>query len=456
MSNHKLQRDYESLIPTIQHLSMAAQFVSGATAAVGIYIVILEKMPFSLKLVAIGLTIILTTIIIGSFEGGIRKLFPYWIRQILNWLFDEELEHKKPRKIRVVLFLMLCIMLVPLILGTTLASWKASPDLVAYTTPPPPIKDLTMVADHLDGTLNSLLQQFNQDQARDSIHHNQRLAIERTQWESQISAQNAERKRYLKLYAEGHAWAKGVADKIKNKTIPGLKAQMQSELGALSTTYTLSQDSLRQLKQTALLHEQKNKTDILQSTQNYNRSALDRTQHSVEKWGGFLAVLAIIATFFTLFCLSFIEAYKAGVLPDGQGVTPPTGSRTRRRNTAYPNTQQHLEVQTVSRHNSYPNQRDNFVAQDTQPVSTSAVSPPTEHTTIQTQREINFVGIDNLIKRTRQQYKRSMDPSKSLESRTTNAEKARENITFLRSLGVKVEVDPEEEGKLMVVKREVG
>ena len=84
----RLQSDYEDLIPTIHRLSLATQFISGSTAAVGIFIVILGKLPIAIKLLPILLSTILTFIIIGSFEGGIRKIFPYWIRQILNWFFD--------------------------------------------------------------------------------------------------------------------------------------------------------------------------------------------------------------------------------------------------------------------------------------------------------------------------------------------------------------------------------
>lgn len=76
--------------------------------------------------------------------------------------------------------------------------------------------------------------------------------------------------------------------------------------------------------------------------------------------------------------------------------------------------------------------------------------------TITREIETDYVSIDKLIKRTRQQYKRSKDPNKSSSSRAANAQKAAENIALLRSLGVQVDGNPDEQGKLIIYQREVG
>lgn len=439
MQKSNLERDYASLIPTIKYLSLAAQFLSGATASVGIYVVILEKIPIPVKLLAITFTIILTFIIIGSFEGGIRKLFPYWIRQILNWLFEENQEDKKPKNIRIVLFVMLCILLVPLIIGTTIASWKASPDLVAYASPTPSIKELDIVAQQLDNSSLPIIYQFDADISRDSIRYQKQFETEEAKWDALIEAEQVKRKKYLRLYSNGHNWAKGSAAKIKNTTIPNLKIKKQDALSQINKEQSNSMDSLRFAKQALLRQNQADKSRILQSTQVYNESTLFKSNNSIEKWGGFLAVLAIVATFFTLFCLSFVEAYKAGILPNGRGVVP--SGKT------------HKSTHK-STHKLYPNLKDEIpLTQTPVPQYTPISLTPKPNTN--TQKEApTIVFIEKLVKRTRQQYKRGFAPNGTPKSRAVNRQKALENIGFLRSLGIQV-IEDEKTGRLQIEKQEV-
>ena len=68
---------------------------------------------------------------------------------------------------------------------------------------------------------------------------------------------------------------------------------------------------------------------------------------------------------------------------------------------------------------------------------------------------MDFVSIDKLIKRTRMQWQRSLDTSKELEHRTNNRQKAEENITFLRSIGISVSTDATDDSKLIISKREI-
>ena len=452
----KLQRDYENLIPTIQRLSLAAQFVSGVTGAFGIYVVIYEKLPITIKLIAIAVTAILTLIIIGSFEGGIRKLYPFWIRQILNWFFDSEVEDKKPKSIRVVLFVMLFIMLVPLVIGTTISSWKASPDLVAFTSPPPQLADLKNVSLELNSSTQQVLGHIEKDIFRDSILFQKKISAETNKWNTKIEAQKSLRKSFLRKHNRGHVWAKSHADKIYNKVIPNLKSSKGDALLAIQNDWNRSVDSLRNFKSTTLLQEQSNKEKIIQSTLISNNSALQNSKINIEKWGGFLAVLAIIATFFTMFCLSFIEAYKAGILPKGIGVIPPVTPHTPKRkwefwknNSIDTNVDSSPSVTPLSVSHT---QAETFVPQGIQPEKPSHTNVDTQH---QHTQNYEMVSIDNLIKRTRQQYARSKDTTRPAETIENNRRKAEKNIDFLRSIGVKVEVDLENERRLIIDRREI-
>ena len=88
----------------------------------------------------------------------------------------------------------------------------------------------------------------------------------------------------------------------------------------------------------------------------------------------------------------------------------------------------------------------NYVAQhNPQPLSITH-----KHT-----QQLDFVSIDKLIKRTRMQWKRSHDTTKDETHRITNRQKAVENIAFLQSLGVSVQVDKLDEAKLIIYKREI-
>lgn len=448
----KLQRDYENLIPTIQRLSLAAQFVSGVTGAFGIYVVIYEKLPITIKLIAITITAILTLIIIGSFEGGIRKLYPFWIRQILNWFFDSEVEDKKPKSIRVVLFVMLFIMLVPLVIGTTISSWKASPDLVAFTSPTPTLVDLKNVSLELNSSTQQILQQFEKDIKRDSIRFQKELAAEKSKWITKIKEQKIKRKSFLRKHDNGHIWAKSHADKIRDKVIPNLNSLMQSSLLDIQKEWSQTMDSLQSIKGNILLLEQKNKNQVVNSTLASNKNAIQNSKINIEKWGGFLAVLAIISTFFTMFCLSFIEAYKAGILPSGVGISPPLNPNTPKqkwefwKNNSFDTTQE-LKDSSIS-HSQSPTQAETFVPQKTQLTKSSATQ--LKHT-----NNYEMVSIDNLIKRTRQQYARSKDTTRPDETRENNRRKAEKNIEFLKSIGVKVEFDLENEKRLIIDRREI-
>ena len=53
------------------------------------------------------------------------------------------------------------------------------------------------------------------------------------------------------------------------------------------------------------------------------------------------------------------------------------------------------------------------------------------------------------------QWKRSLDTNKDETHRTTNRQKAVENIAFLKSLGVLVKVDKLDETKLIIHKKEI-
>ncbi len=451
----KLQRDYENLIPTIQWLSLAAQFVSGVTGAFGIYVVIYEKLPITIKLIAIAVTAILTIIIIGSFEGGIRKLYPFWIRQILNWFFDSEAEDKKPKSIRVVLFVMLFIMLVPLVIGTTISSWKASPDLVAFTSPPPQLADLKNVSLELNSSTQQVLGHIEKDIFRDSILFQKKISAETNKWDTKIEEQKTLRKSFLRKHNRGHAWAKSHADKIYNKVIPNLKSSKSHALLVIQNDWNRSVDSLRNFKSTTLLQEQRNKEKILQSTLTSNNSALQNSKINIEKWGGFLAILAIVATFFTMFCLSFIEAYKAGILPKGIGVIPPlTPHEPKRKWEFWKNNSidTNVELSPTPSLSVSHTQAETFVPQKMHLDKSSPTNVDTQHPHPQ---NYEMVSIDNLIKRTRQQYARSKDTTRPAETIENNRRKAEKNIEFLRSIGVKVEVDLENERKLIIDRREI-
>ncbi|MFK8004996.1 MAG: hypothetical protein AB8H03_01435, partial [Saprospiraceae bacterium] len=418
--------------------------------------VIYEKLPITIKLIAIAVTAILTLIIIGSFEGGIRKLYPFWIRQILNWFFDSEPEDKKPKSIRVVLFVMLFIMLVPLVIGTTISSWKASPDLVAFTSAPPTVVDLKKVSLELNSSTQQILQEFEKDMNRDSIIFQKKLVAEKSKWIAKINEQKAKRKSFLRKHDRGHIWAKSHADKIKDKVIPNLNSLMQSSLLDIQNEWNQSLDSLRTTKKTTLLNEQKNKNQVMKSTLASNNNAIQNSKINIEKWGGFLAVLAIIATFFTMFCLSFIEAYKAGILPSGIGIIPPITPQTPKRKwefwkNNYPDTTQDLIASSPPLSVSHT-QAETFVPQKKQSNQTSDTQSNTQlhHT-----QNYEMVSIDNLIKRTRQQYARSKDTTRPTETIENNRRKAEKNINFLRSIGVKVEFDLENEKKLIIDRREI-
>ena len=352
------------------------------------------------------------------------------MRQILNWLFDKKEEDKKPRSIRVVLFVMLCILLMPLIIGTTIASWKASPDLVTYTTPVAITKDLDQLASELDSTTQVLLIDIDKDRSRDSILFEKSIQAEKEKWEAKIEEAEIKERRYRKLYANGHSWAGGSAAKIKNEILPKIKSDMASSIMTLHTQSKLFADSLIQVKNALLFQRQQEKATLLANQKIQNEEQLFKTETNIEKWSNFLAILAIIATFFTLFCFTFIEAYKAGVLKetseeDDPDVShPPTPLRA-----ATINTQKILDEILV-------------------PQSTPQLVNNNQIT------QIDFVSLDKLIKRTRMQWKRSK-VGNTEESRGENLKKAKENIAFLKAIGIQVEVDKEQPTKLVIQRREI-
>ena len=423
-----IQKDYEALIPTIERLSLAAQFISGSTAAFGIYAVIIQKMPISIKAIAVLITLILTVIIIGSFEGGIRKLFPYWVRQILDWCFNENKETQRQKSIRVVLFSMLCILVMPLVIGTSISSWKASPDLIAFSSPKPKVQDLSLINAQLDDGSSQLINQFEKDLQQDSIRFINYLQALKGSWDAKIEAQDVQRAKYLHLFTKGHQWAAGSAVKIKNKTIPDLKAKKATALQNLHTTRTIKLDSLRIYKSSTLLLQQQTKHSLLTDAKVQNNFLIQKANSSLSKWGKFLAILAIVSTFFTLFCFTFIEAYKAGIL--NISTHQPKGSTHKFK----PLPKKEL-----------PFKEESYVAHDTQPFEVAH-----KHT-----KELDFVSIDKLIKRTRMQWQRSLDTSKAFEHRENNRRKAEENIVFLKSLDVSISVDSDDNSKLIISKKEI-
>lgn len=423
-----LQEDYEQLMPTIEKLSLAAQFISGSTAAFGIYAVIIQKMPISIKAIAVLITIALTVIIIGSFEGGIRKLFPYWVRQILNWCLHNNKESKKQKSVRLVLFSMLCMLLMPLVIGTSISSWNASPDLVAYSSPKPKIQDLSFINAQLDSGTNQLINQFEKDLQQDSVLFINELRALKSSWKAKIEAKEVQRKKYLNLYTKGHQWAAGSAAKIKNKVIPELKAKKATALQDLHKARTAKLDSLRIYKSSTLLLQQQSKQSLLTNAKEQNDLLINATNKRLSKWGKFLAILAIISTFFTLFCFTFIEAYKAGI------INTPTHQLKGRT---------HKSKRTIQK--ELPFKQESLVAHNTQPFEVTH-----KHT-----KELDFVSIDKLIKRTRMQWQRSLDTSKAIEHRENNRRKAEENITFLRSIGIGVSINNLDERRLIIQKKEI-
>ena len=129
-----------------------------------------------------------------------------------------------------------------------------------------------------------------------------------------------------------------------------------------------------------------------------------------------------------MFCFTFIEAYKAGIL--NTSTHQPKGST---------HTFKRLPKKELSFN------EESYVAHDTQPFEVTH-----KHT-----QELDFVSIDKLIKRTRMQWQRSLDTRKDETHRTTNRQKAVENIAFLKSLGVSVHTDQLDETKLIISKKEI-
>jgi len=408
-SKNTIQKDYGKLIPTIKNLSLAAQFISGSTAAFGIYAVVIQKMPFSIKAIAVLITLVLTTIIISSFEGGIRKLYPYWVRQILSWSLNGTTESKRQKSVRVILFSML---------------------LIAFSSPKPKVQDLTQLDANLNQNTTLLIEQYEKDKQQDSILFINQLTALKGSWDAKIKAQEVQRKKYLDLYVKGHQWAAGSAAKIKNKIIPDLLAQKAVALQQLHTTRTIKLDSLQKYKATTLLTAQKSKNRLLSDSKKRNDLLRQKADSNIYKWGHFLAILAIISTFFTLFCFTFIEAYKAGIIHP-KAHTPPDLK-----------THKSIKAHTAK----LPFKERNHVAHSTQ----QPLTVTHKHT-----KQLDFVSIDKLIKRTRMQWKRSLDTNKDETHRTTNRQKAVENIAFLKSLGISVQTDKLDETKLIINKKEI-
>jgi len=158
-----------------------------------------------------------------------------------------------------------------------------------------------------------------------------------------------------------------------------------------------------------------------------NDVLIQESNNSLNKWGEFLAILAIVATFFTLFCFTFIEAYAAGII---------SASTHRPKNGTQNSTKSSLK--------HTPSVGESLVAHSTQPLAV----------THKNSKELDFVSIDKLIKRTRMQWQRSKDGNTE-ESRVGNLKKAKENIAFLKSIGIEVEIDKEQPTKLVIKKREI-
>lgn len=157
-----------------------------------------------------------------------------------------------------------------------------------------------------------------------------------------------------------------------------------------------------------------------------------------------------------MFCLSFIEAYKAGILPRGIGVTPPVTPHSPKRkwefwknNSLDTNVNLSPSVTPLSVSHT---QTETFVPQRIQPKKRTHTNVDTQH---QRTQNYEMVSIDNLIKRTRQQYARSKDKTRPAETIENNRRKAEKNIEFLRSIGVKVEVDLENERRLIIDRKEI-
>ena len=233
---------------------------------------------------------------------------------------------------------------------------------------------------------------------------------------------------YLSLSTKGHKWAAGSAAKVKNKIIPELKANKASALQELHTARTARLDSLRIYKSSTLLLQQQSKQKLLTDARVQNDLLINKANSSLSKWSKFLAILAIVSTFFTLFCFTFIEAYKAGII--NKPARQPKGSTHKSKRLSK---------------TALPLKEESLVALDTQPFDV----------THKNSKEIDFVSIDKLIKRTRMQWQRSLDTSKEMTHRENNRRKAEENITFLKSIGVGVSVDELDGSKLIIQKKEI-
>lgn len=174
---------------------------------------------------------------------------------------------------------------------------------------------------------------------QDSILFINHLQSLEDSWDAKINAQEIQRTKYLNLSTRGHQWAAGSAAKIKNKVIPNLKTEKAAALQDLHTARIAKLDSLRVYKSTTLLLQQQSKNSLLKDAKEQNDLLLLETSNSLSKWGKFLAILAIISTFFTLFCFTFIEAYKAGIInvltQDPKPKTQTTKQLPKRETTSY-------------------------------------------------------------------------------------------------------------------------
>lgn len=199
-------------------------------------------------------------------------------------------------------------------------------------------------------------------------------------------------------------------------------------LQELHTARTARLDSLRIYKSSTLLIQQQSKQQLLINAKEQNDLLIQSANSSQSKWGKFVAILAIVSTFFTLFCFTFIEAYKAGII--NKPTRQPKGST-------------HKFKRLPKK--ELPFKKESYVAHGTQPFEV----------THKNSKEMDFVSIDKLIKRTRMQWQRSLDTSKEMTHRENNRRKAKENIEFLKSIGIEVSVDELDERKLIIKKKEI-
>lgn len=294
---------FGTIMPHLNKLKLGGHLLSGLTEAITIYQVLDSNLNQFVQYGLIALSLLITLLIVFLIEGGISRFFPLYVRQIISLRFKN--------KWWVAMFGAMSVLILPLIFFSPYLSAYGGQFIVKHFTPTVERTNVDTLRQNYIAQKDSIRLFFEAQKSESNQNLDQQIASIKSKYKSLVNVQNGIYNEYKKKLNNGHDWAIGHMNKATRK-VKEYEVQKSEELAAIEQKRTLTLEALNTKSIAAIdtINVAESRDVGIIDSEDENR--INERSEYVNLWGGFLFVIALMASVLVFLCITIQQIYHQG------------------------------------------------------------------------------------------------------------------------------------------------